>query len=57
MTGETQTEYVDATSTRGYVGIGVYDSKDETAATLSRNQWDTNVPNKCRYSITPMPTT
>ena len=30
MTGETQTEYVDAASTRGYVGIGVYDSKDET---------------------------
>ena len=30
MTGETHTEYVDAASTRGYVGIGVYGSKDET---------------------------
>lgn len=30
MNGETHTEYVDAASTRGYVGIGVYDSKAET---------------------------
>lgn len=30
MSNETHTEYVDAASTRGYVGIGVYDSKAET---------------------------